>query len=213
MRSSVTSAFSEPDAYRNAMRMEGVADLSVTRPGRFQARITQVTLDHLRLFAVKESLPRIAFISVPNGHALISLHLSGETTQIWGGATARAGNLVVLGPGARVHTRTDGPSHWAGIWFPTDDFARYCQALMGKVPTLPDMVSLWSPPAIASRSLRHILTEVTRVAESRPDVLAMAVAVHSSEQQLIQLLIECLSGQPADENMWLARGLSGVCSS
>jgi AraC-like DNA-binding protein len=205
MRSSVTSAFSEPGAYQMAMRAEGVDDFAFTHYGRFQARLTQVALDHLRIFAVKESLPRIAFISVPKDQALISLPLRGGSPQVWGGARAQPENLITLGPGARVHIRTEGPSHWGAIWFPINDFARYSQALMGEVPTLPGFVCFWRPPALASRLLCHILTDVLRAAHTRPDVLTAAEAAHGLDQQLIHALIECLSGRPLNDDLPMRR--------
>jgi len=204
MRSSV-SVFSEPGAYRKAMRMEGVADIALTRYGGFHARLTQVTLDHLRLFTVKENLPRIACFSVPKGDALIALSLGGGPAPIWGGVTAQPDNLITLGPGARAHMRTDGPSHWAAIWFPINDFARYSHALMGKVPTLPGIVCCWQPAANTGRSLRHILTDVMRAAQTRPDALTVAEAAHGLDQQLIHLLIEGLSGRPLDGNIPMRR--------
>jgi hypothetical protein len=44
---------------------------------------------------------------------------------IWGGITMRAGEIMTLGPGQRVHSRTDGPSRSGPIWLPTQDLARY----------------------------------------------------------------------------------------
>ena len=187
------------------MRMEGVADIALTRYGGFHARLTQVTLDHLRLFTVKENLPRIACFSVPKGDALIALSLGGGPAPIWGGVTAQPDNLITLGPGARAHMRTDGPSHWAAIWFPINDFARYSHALMGKVPTLPGIVCCWQPAANTGRSLRHILTDVMRAAQTRPDALTVAEAAHGLDQQLIHLLIEGLSGRPLDGNIPMRR--------
>ena len=205
MRSSMTSAYSEPNAYQTAMRMEGVVDFTVTRNGRFQARLTQVGLECLRVFAVKESIPRIAFIKIPQDQILISTSLSGGSSQHWGGARAQAENLITLGPGARVHTRTEGPSHWGAVWFPIKDFARYSQALTGKTLVIPDFVCLWRPPGPASRLFRHILTDVMRAAQMLPDVLTATEAAHGLDQQLIHALIECLSSPPMNGDIPMRR--------
>jgi AraC-like DNA-binding protein len=188
-----------------AMRDEGFLDFAVTHNGRFQAGLIQVALDRLRLFAAKENLPRIAFIMTPKNRILISLPLTGGSPQLWGGARADAETLITLGPGARVHTRTEGPSHWGAIWFPIDDFARYSQALTGKILTIPDFVCQWRPPAFASRLLRHILTDVVRAAKIRPDMLTASEAAHGLDQQLIHALIECLSGRPMNGDIPMRR--------
>jgi AraC-like DNA-binding protein len=201
MRSSVTSAFSEPSSYRMAMRIGGFIDFAVTHHGPFQARLTQVALDHLHLIVVKEYLPRIAFISVPQDQVLISLSLGGGSPLLWGGARAEAANLITLGPGARVHTRTEGPSRWGAIWFPINDFVRYSRALTGEALTLPGFVCLWRPPAMANRLLRRLLADVMRAAQRHPEVLTAVEAAHGLDQQLIHALIECLSGQPANGNV------------
>jgi hypothetical protein len=59
MPGSVTSVFSEPDDFQAALREEGALGMLVTGPGRFRARLTQVTLHRLRLLAAEEHLPRI----------------------------------------------------------------------------------------------------------------------------------------------------------
>jgi AraC-like DNA-binding protein len=194
MWSSVTSAFGEPCAFQQAMRAEGGLHFAVTHQGRFQARLSQVTLDRLHISNIKESLPRIAFVRIPDDTVLIALSLASNSSQIWGGVRLHANELVTCGPGTNVHTRTDGSCHWGSIRFPTKDIAHYSQALTGEALTVPDSVSLWRPPAPAFRLLRDLHSDATRTTQAGSDVLAVSEVAHGLEQQVIHAVIECLSG-------------------
>jgi len=73
MPGSVTSVFSEAKDFAAALRGEGWLGLLVTGAGEFRARLTQVTLHHLRLTAAEERLPRIGVAAVPPDLILVSL--------------------------------------------------------------------------------------------------------------------------------------------
>jgi AraC-like DNA-binding protein len=191
--------------YQTAMRAEGFLDFAVTRHGHFQARLTQVALDRLRLFAVKEALPRIALVGVPEDQALISLPLDGASPLLWNGASAQVESLITFGPGSRVHARTEGPVHWGAIWFPINDLTRYSQALTGEALTIPSFECIWRPPTIASRSLNRLFTYVIQAARKHPDTRIAPEAAHGLDQQLIHVLIECLSGRPINIDIWMRR--------
>jgi len=110
MPGSVTSVFSEPDDFQAALREDGVLNLLITGRGQFRARLTQVTLHRWRLWTSEEHLPRIALVAVPANSILVLLPISSRVASILGGIGMRAGDLMILGPGVQVHTRTDGPS-------------------------------------------------------------------------------------------------------
>jgi hypothetical protein len=54
MPGSVKSIFSDAEEFAAALRAEGVLSLLVTGAGEFRARLTQLTLDRLRLSAAEE---------------------------------------------------------------------------------------------------------------------------------------------------------------
>ena len=65
MRESVTAAFSEPEHFGAALRAEGYQNFIVRTPRGFRARLTQVSLNEIRLTAAEEQVPRVAFVAVP----------------------------------------------------------------------------------------------------------------------------------------------------
>ena len=94
MRGSILATFSEADALAAAMRAVGVLSLATTRKGRFWARFSQVTPDQLRLIAVEESLPRIAFVKVPLDRILVVFTSEKSSRQSWNGMRMHAGHLI-----------------------------------------------------------------------------------------------------------------------
>jgi hypothetical protein len=197
MPGSVTSVFSEPDDFQAALREDGVLSLLITGHGQFRARLTQVTLHRWRLWTSEEHLSRIGFVAVPANAILVLLPISSRVASICGGIGMRAGDIMMLGCGLQVHTRTDGPCRWASLRLPAQEIARYGRASIGAGVAVPAAAQLWQPPRAAIRQLRHLHAAAIRAAEVRPGVLISLEAAHGLEQQLIHALLECLSGLPA----------------
>ena len=198
MPASVTSVFSEPDDFRAALRADGVLSLLVTGPGQFRARLTQVTLQHMRLSAGDEQLSRIAFVAVPADMILVVLPIGDRPPPIWGGTALHAGEVLTFGPGERIHARTDGLCRWAAIRSPSEYLAKYGRALNG-AELVVRPAARWRPPRAALRQLRHLHQAAVRRVEARSDVLADLEAAHGLEQQLIHALVECLGDGTAIE--------------
>lgn len=197
MRNCVISVMSDPYTLRDALRAEGLIDFAITGEGHCRARLTQVTLDGLRVAAIEETLPRIAFVKVPADRVLISLPLDRASRLYWGSMSGRADELVTLTSGAEIHTRIEGPCRWGNIWFSVENFARYTKALLGQTLALPDHACIWRPPSGTARALRRAHAETIRAAETRPTAIGEAEPAHGLEQQLVHAAIDCLAGRPS----------------
>jgi AraC-like DNA-binding protein len=201
MPGSVTSVFSEPEDFDTALREDGVLGMLITGRGRFRARLTQITLYRLRLLAAEEQLSRIAFVAVRADTVLVLLPMADGPSPIWGGIETRPGEIITLGPGQRVHTRTDGPCRWATIGLPAEDLAWYGRALSGAGFAVPHNLGRWQPSPAARRELLQLHKAAIRATAIRSEPLIDAEAVHGLEQQLIHALVECLSAVPVNEAM------------
>jgi AraC-like DNA-binding protein len=209
MPGTVISLFSESDEFQAALGDDGVLNLLVTGQGQFRARLTRVTLHRLRLSAGDEYLSRIAFTVVPADSLLVSIPLPDRPAPVWGGVEMRMGEMITLGPGQRVHGRTDGPCQWSAIRLPVEDFVQYGNALRGATPIVP-AVARWRPRRAALRQLRHLHQAAVRTAEARSGVLADTEAAHGLEQQLIHALVESLSTGPVEEDTDAGRRHRGI---
>ena len=199
MPGSVTSAFSEQEDFEAALHAEGCLGLLITSRGQFRAQLTQIALHRLHLSAAEEHLSRIAFVAVPADTVLMSFAIGTALSPIWGGIAAQTGEIVTLGPGQRIHARTEGVSRWGMIRLPVEDLTRYGRALTGAPFAVSSGARCWRPPAAAGRELRQLHAAAIRVAQARPQALVDAEAGHGLEQQLIHALVNCLSAGSAEE--------------
>jgi hypothetical protein len=197
MPSSVTSVFSEAEDFAAAVRKEGCLALLVTGAGQFRARLTQVALLGLRLSATDEHLPRIAFVAAPADTILVSLPRGRGPAPIWGGIAIGAGEIMTLGAGQRLHVRTDGPCRLGSIWLPAADLAQYGSALTGVAFSVPSAARRWRPRPVMIRHLRHLHSAAIGLVERRSRAVIDAAAAHGLEQQLIHVLVKCLSKSSA----------------
>ncbi len=199
MPGSVTSVFSEAEDFEAALREEGCLGLLVTGPGAFRARLTQVALHRLRLSAAEEYLPRIALVAAPADMILVVLPYGNGPPPIWGGIGMRTSDIMTLGAGQRLHTRTDGPSRWGSIWVPAAELVRYGSALTGATFAVPSAARwLLLRPAMI-RHLRHLHAAAIGAVESRSPAFIDAETAHGLEQQLVDALVEALSKGSAIE--------------
>jgi hypothetical protein len=195
MRRSILATFSEADALQAAMRAAGFLCLATTQKRLFRARFSRVTPDRLRLIAMDESLPRIAFVRVPLDRILVAFTPETLSCQLWNGMRTHAEQLIVPDSGASAHARTDDPSRWRAICLPKQEFARYAHALAGGVPRMPEGFSYWHTRLAALRELHGIHLETTRSVEL-PQA-APAARCSSRLARSNQQLHDCLGGGTA----------------
>jgi AraC-like DNA-binding protein len=193
MPGSSTLVFSEPEDFETALRAEGCLGLWITGPGQFRARLVQVVLHRLRLSTTEEQLSRVVFIAVPANMVMISFPIGTGTAPVYGGIVMRSGEIMTLGPGQRMHARTDGPCSWGTIWFPVKELVQYGRALTGSPFAVPPFVQCWRPPQAADKDLLRLHAAAIRIAEIRPRVLADTESAHGLEQQVIHAVVECLT--------------------
>jgi AraC-like DNA-binding protein len=211
MPGSRASVFGEAEDLEAALSADGVAGLLVTGHGPFHARLTQVELDRLRLTAVEEAQPRIAFVTLPSDMLLVSFPIEEGPSPVWGGIEIRTGEMITFGRGQRMHSRTLGASRWAAIQVSDQQLARYGRALNGAGFVVPP-AARWRPRPAAARQLRHLHRAAIRMAEARAGALTDAQAAHGLEQQLIHALIECLATGLTDHETSAARRHRGILS-
>jgi hypothetical protein len=209
MPDSGTSVFSEAEEFAAALRAEGVVSLLVTGAGEFRARLTQLTLHHLRRSAAEERLSRIALVAVPTGMILVSLARGRASAPIWGGTRLGTDEVITLAAGQHLHMRTDGPCRWGSIWLSAAELASYGSALTGGPFAVPPAARWRLRPAMI-RHLRHLHSAGIRAAEGSSNIFIGGEAAHGLEQQLIEALVECLSNGSVIEATRTMRGHQDV---
>ena len=199
MPESIAAAFSEPEDFETALRMEGLRSLLITTRGQFGARFTRVSLNEMSLSAAQENLPRIGFVAVPAKTLLVSFATGTGPAPICGGLGLRSGELFTVFPGEQFHARISGPSQWGAIWLPVESLLKYGAALTGHVFPIAPGLRRWRPRASAGRDLRGFHAAAMRIAGKRPQDIVDSEAAHGLEQQLFHSVAECLSDGWTDE--------------
>jgi AraC-like DNA-binding protein len=199
MSGSGVFAFSEPDEFASTLAETSSAALLVVGRGAFHARMTRITLAHLRLSSVQEQLPRIAFVAPPAGTVRVYVPLrSSPPFPVYGGMPVEAGTIVIHAAGNGAYERLDGPGHWGDILLPTTFLARYCRAVAGVPLAISAGAHRWRPPRNALLSLTQLHAAAVRVTQRRPGITPGVEAVRGLEQELTGALIECLAGNAMD---------------
>jgi hypothetical protein len=128
MTASGTAVFTNPDDYRTGIG-DACVDLVLTEPGDFNARLTWLKLGHFHAFRGRESISRIAYMSLVPTRLFVSFPLTSSFVLIWNGVELQLGDIVLHSRGECGHQWTKGASQWALVSFPADKFADYSRAL------------------------------------------------------------------------------------
>lgn len=194
MPDSITSAFSEPEDYAAALRGEGLLSLLISSGSQFKAKLTQISLSGIRLSAAEETLPRIAFLSIPSDMFVILFPIGRAlAAPACGGISLRPGEILTLCPGEQFHAHTGGASHWGSIHLRLRRLMEYAAVLTGGSFSLSSGIRHLRPSHADERQLRGLHSAAIRVAAKSPQILVDTEAARGLEQQLLHAIVECLS--------------------
>src|SRR5215475_5793287 len=189
--------FSDADNYAAAFGNVRV-DLTITGPGDFKATLAHLKLDNLDVYYCRETLPRIAYISLPPGQVFLSFPV-GSKAPIFRGYSLRDGELMLHSCGDHFHQRSMGECQWGLIALAADLLANSAVGLTGS-PPIPQKASRVLRPAHAEAlRFQHLFKQACRLAGTRglirrPDV------VSALEQKMLQTIVRCISGAEANDN-------------
>jgi hypothetical protein len=200
MPDSLSAAFSEPQDYEAALRAEGYRGLLISGVGQFRARLTRISLDGLRLSAGEERLSRVGFVVVPADRVVLCFSAGPSGAPICGGIPVHGDELMTIGPGTELHARTDGRSRWATLQLRAAGLAEYGRVLTGTPLSVLRGVSCRRPRRAALRELRSLHRAAIRMAAKQPETLVEAEVAHGLEQQLLDVVVECLAQAPPSES-------------
>jgi len=187
-------AFTNPDEYQAAMGALGVGvKLVLTGSTDFKARLTWLRLRHLHLVSGRESVPRIAYLSLSPARAYVSFPVSKKLSIVWGGLELGLGDFSFHARGERMHHRTSQPHRWGMISLPHSQLAFYSKALTGMRLDLPPFGQAIRPPASAAAFLIERHVSACRLAETKPELIAHEQVERAMEQEFIHALINCLT--------------------
>jgi len=192
MPSTITSAFSDPADFQAALQKCGVVEFIPKRTDAFQARLTQIRLIRLELLAGGERVPRLAVVTPPAGHVLITFPKKDGGIQIWDEFAVRPGELVAMSRGYNCW-RIVGPTRWGAVMMLADSLAEYSRAVFGRHAKLPGPdLSRWRPRRQVFAQLLKLHHAAICRTIRQPEAPIDAEAGRGLEQGLIAALLDSL---------------------
>ena len=187
MPSSSVRRFFDPDDYGASIRGT-VAEITLTRRGRFSAKLTRIDLHRLWMQRFSESLPRVAHARLPAGRTVVSFRTRPGPSFRRGGVETTP-TTIMLGSEFDYYQQSSGPVHFGSMSLPTGE-------MIGTVEKVKDASSggatLISPRPEAMARLLRLHREAGDLAEKTPEIIADRNAAHGLEQALIHAMLDCL---------------------
>jgi AraC-like DNA-binding protein len=197
MAAGATYTFSDPDGYAAAFG-DARVNLTISGAGDFSARLTRLKLKDVEIFLCCESLPRIAFVSLPREQIFLSFPV-GAKSPVFGGFVLRNSDFVFHPPGERVHQRSTGACQWGLISVNAEQFANYDKALTGRPIAPPHESKVLRPARAEAARFQLLFRQACRLAETGRKLIERPEVARALEQEMLHATIHCLAANEADD--------------
>jgi AraC-like DNA-binding protein len=191
-------SFTDPFSYQSAFRSVEV-ELFPTVKGKFFAELTQVSMNKLWVQLAHEALPRIYIgAGKPHRAAIGFLTRINQPAMQHRGMEVLPGDIVINDTDL-MYRRTEANCDWGSMSLSPDDLDAVYHAVTGREFAELARKHLVRPaPELMSR-LRNLHATVAQLARTTPDILSLPGVAHALEQELILVLIRCLTeGDPSE---------------
>jgi AraC-like DNA-binding protein len=191
-RSRVLS-FTDPFAYQSAFRSVEV-ELFPTAKGNFYAELTQVSMSKLWIHCAHEDLPRV-YVGVVKPHrtAIGFLAKPNQPPMLHCGMAVSPGDIIINDTDM-MHRRTAANCDWGSLSLPKEDLNATCQAIIGREYAGAPLKHLVKPAPELMSGLLKLLGVVDQLAKTMPDILSRPEVSRALEQELLRVMIRCLTG-------------------
>jgi AraC-like DNA-binding protein len=190
--------FSDPDCYAAAFG-DVRFKLTITGAGDFNAQLIRLKLQHLEVYRCSESLPRIAYISLPSERIFLSFPI-GAVPFIFDGIALWNGDMVFHSGGERLHQRSSGACKWGLLSLSINQFASARKALTGQSVTLPLAGRIFRPSRTETARFRALFKQACHLAEIRHKLIEHPEISRALEQEILHAIVHCLAADEADDN-------------
>ena len=189
---STAFCFTDPLSFQAAI---STADLELlpTTKGQFRAELTRVCMDQLWIQRFYQNLPLIIAGAMKPGRRVFTFFTSAEPAAMRHcGMNVLSGDIIVNNFD-EIHQQTEAEFRLGSMSLTTHDLDAACKALTGFEFSASPLKHLIRPNAALMSRLLKLHELVGQIATTIPEILEMPKAVRSLEQQLIHILVECLS--------------------
>jgi len=185
-----TLRFGDPARYSAGLGDVRI-NLTITGAGDFNAKLTRLNLKHLDIYRMHESLPRIAYISLPPELTYLSFPV-GKAAHIFDGIAIRSGDMVLHSRGEHMHQRTNGHCQWGLISLSPTQLASCGKALTGRPIEAPPASKIFRPSQAAQSGFHGLFRQACRLVETRKNLLEYPEVSRALEQEMLRAIINCV---------------------
>ncbi|HXT79573.1 MAG TPA: AraC family transcriptional regulator [Acetobacteraceae bacterium] len=185
--------FTDPYEHQKSIR-GSEAEFFITAPGKYEAELTRIDFHRLWMQRSQASLPHVAHYMLNKRRSIVFFLARSESPPIHhSGIELMSNEIMFDAVGAEHHHRFSTPGHWASMSLTPDDLAAAGRAIVGYDVVAPAASHpVRPPPALMSRLL-NLHETAGRLAGSAPDILAHPQVARAIEQELIRLMVGCLT--------------------
>jgi AraC-like DNA-binding protein len=164
-----------------------------TKRGNFQADITQIEFNRLRMLRYHLNLPQISTISLRPGRMVIGfLTEAHSSAQHYRGTRLEFGDIVI-NRSTEVHQRVEDNLHGGAMSLSVGELGAMLESVVGRNFLEKMNKPVIRPsPALMSRLLK-LHDAVGQLAHDTPEILKLPEACRALEEQLTHLMVRCLA--------------------
>lgn len=193
-----TLTFGDPDRYVTALG-DARVNLTITGAGDFWAQLTWLRFNQLEIYRCRESLPRIAYISLPPERMFLSFPVS-TVPLACDGVILRNGHFVLHGRGQGVHQRSGGACQWGLVSLSAEQLANSSKALTGREIPIPHTTRILCPSRAEASGFRSHFRQACRLAETRKKLIEHPEIARALEQEMLHAIVNCLVADEMNDN-------------
>jgi AraC-like DNA-binding protein len=192
MARSTALCFSDPLSFQAAI---STADLQLlpTARGQFRAELTRVCMDQLWIQRFYQNLPLVNAGAMKPGRRVFTFFTSAEPAAMRHcGMDVLSGDIIVNNSD-EIHQQTEAEFRLGSMSLTTRALDAACKAITGREFSGSPLKHLVRPNAALMSRLLKLHEMVGQIATTIPDILELPEAARSLEQQLIHILVRCLT--------------------
>ncbi len=188
---STVLCFSDPLSYQAAI---SPADLEFlpTVGGQFHAEMTKIRMDQLWMDRFYRNLPSIITGTMKPGRRVFTFFTSEAATLRHCGMEVSSGDIIVNNFD-EMHQQTEAEFHLGSMSLIPQQLEAACKAIIGREFSGSPLKHLVRPNAALMSRLVKLHETVAQIATTMPEILEVPEAARSLEQQLIHVLVRCLT--------------------
>jgi len=194
-----TLTFSDPEGYAAAFGDVRI-NLTISGAGDFKARLTRLKWKDLQVHWCCESLPRIAFVSLPPDQIFLSF-AAGTASPAVGGLDLRNGDMVLHRRGELLHQWSEGVCRWGLISLSSDQLAACGTALNGQPIAWPPVSAMLRPSREETLRFHNLLGQACQLVEGRQKLIDHPEIARALEQRLLHAVVHFLTGYQANGSL------------